>query len=87
MARASVADRLQHVLGEIELLRSFTVAKGIDDYRADPTLRRAVERSLEIIRRGVPPDGCGSFITRTDTIAAMALVGRVGLAMPVGPTI
>ena len=49
MARASVADRLRHILDEIELLRSFTVTTDAGGYQADRMLRRAVERSLEII--------------------------------------
>lgn len=49
MARASVADRLRHILDEIEFLRSFTATKDAGEFQADRMLRRAVERSLEII--------------------------------------
>ncbi|MFO1037202.1 MAG: HepT-like ribonuclease domain-containing protein [Geminicoccaceae bacterium] len=49
MARASVHDRLRHVLDEIALIRSFVAERSRDDHRQMPMLRRAVERSLEII--------------------------------------
>ena len=48
MARATVADRLNHILVEIDLIRSFVAHAG-DGHVGDRMLRRAVERSLEIV--------------------------------------
>ena len=48
MARATVADRLDHILAEIDLIRSFVAHSG-GGHVGDRMLRRAVERSLEII--------------------------------------
>ena len=49
MARVPVVGRLRHILAEIELVRSFVAGRSLDDHRRDRMLRRAVERSLEII--------------------------------------
>jgi predicted nucleotidyltransferase len=46
MARASVADRLRHVLAGVALVRSFTLGRTAHDYTRDPMLRRTVERSI-----------------------------------------
>lgn len=59
MARVPVADRLRHMLAEIELVRSFAAGRSLEDHRRDPMLRRAIERSLEIISeasRHIPAD-------------------------------
>ena len=48
MAKASVADRLRHILEEIRLLRSFDPPRS-DVKDRDKMIRRAMERSLEII--------------------------------------
>lgn len=59
MARVPVVGRLRHILAEIELVRSFAAGRSLDDHRRDPMLRRAVERSLEIISeasRHIPAD-------------------------------
>ena len=44
MAGATVADRLNHILAEIDLISSF-----VDHSGGDRMLRRGVERSLEIV--------------------------------------
>jgi uncharacterized protein with HEPN domain len=59
MAGASTADRLRHILDEIGLVRSFVAGKEPSGSRRDPLLRRAIERSPEIISeasRHVPAD-------------------------------
>ena len=59
MARVPAKDRLRHILAEIELVRSFVAGRSLDDHRRDRMLRRAVERSLEIISeasRHIPTD-------------------------------
>jgi uncharacterized protein with HEPN domain len=59
MPGASVADRLRHILDEIALVRSFTAGRTVADHARDPMLRRAIERSIEIISeasRHVPAD-------------------------------
>ena len=59
MARVPVVGRLRHILAEIELVRSFVAGRSLDDHRRDRMLRRAVERSLEIISeasRHIPTD-------------------------------
>ncbi len=59
MARATLADRLQHILDAIADIEGFTAGKAFDDYAADAMLRRAVERCLEIISeasRHIPPE-------------------------------
>ena len=49
MARATVADRLKHILDEIDLIRSFVAHSSGDGRVGGRMLRRAVERSLEIV--------------------------------------
>ena len=49
MARVPVADGLHHILDEIALVRSFGAGRNLLDHGRDRMLRRAIERSLEII--------------------------------------
>lgn len=51
MAKATVADRIRHILDEIDLIRSFVDSGSGGGYRNDRMRRRAVERSLEIISK------------------------------------
>jgi uncharacterized protein with HEPN domain len=53
------ASRLEDILAAIRDIEAFTSAKSFEDYMAEPMMRRAVERSVEIISeasRHVPDD-------------------------------
>jgi uncharacterized protein with HEPN domain len=53
------ASRLEDMLGAIRDIEAFTSGKSFEDYMAEPMMRRAVERSVEIISeasRHVPDD-------------------------------
>jgi hypothetical protein len=53
------ASRLEDILGAILDIEAFTSSKSFEDYMAEPMMRRAVERSVEIISeasRHVPDD-------------------------------
>jgi uncharacterized protein with HEPN domain len=53
------ASRLEDILAAIRDIESFTASKSFDDYMAVPMMRRAVERSIEIVSeasRHVPDD-------------------------------
>jgi uncharacterized protein with HEPN domain len=54
-----VADRLKDILQEIREIEAFARGRTFDDYMSSTMLRRAVERSIEIISeasRHVPDD-------------------------------
>lgn len=42
-------SRLDDILAAIEDIEGFTAGKSFDDYMAEPMMRRAVERSVEIV--------------------------------------
>jgi hypothetical protein len=53
------ASRLEDILGAILDIEAFTSSKSFEDYMAEPMMRRAAERSVEIISeasRHVPDD-------------------------------
>ncbi len=54
-----LAARLEDILAAIDDVGAFTAGKSFDDYMAETMLRRAVERSIEIVSeasRHVPDD-------------------------------
>jgi uncharacterized protein with HEPN domain len=54
-----LASRLEDILAAIDDIDAFTAGKSFDDSMAGPMLRRAVERSIEIVSeasRHVPDD-------------------------------
>jgi len=59
MARATLVDRLEHVLEAVARIETLTVGKSFDDYTADWVMRDAVERNLERLceaSRHIPDD-------------------------------
>ena len=49
MKQLDVSVRLRHVADAAEAIQRFVAGKTLDDYRADPLIRSAVERQFEII--------------------------------------
>lgn len=49
MAKATLGDRLRHMMDAIEAVVRHADGKSFDQYLADELLRRAVERWLEIV--------------------------------------
>lgn len=49
MSMLDFTGRLEDILAAIREIEAFADGKTIDDYMADPMLRRAVERDVEII--------------------------------------
>jgi uncharacterized protein with HEPN domain len=47
MARATLDDRLEHILEAVVRIETLTAGKTIEDYTADWVMRDAVERNLE----------------------------------------
>lgn len=49
MSITDLAARLEDILAAIREIETFSTGKTFDDYMAEPMLRRAVERDVEII--------------------------------------
>jgi uncharacterized protein with HEPN domain len=49
MSTLDLTVRLDDILAAIREIEAFTVGKTFDDYMAEPVLRRAVERDVEIL--------------------------------------
>jgi uncharacterized protein with HEPN domain len=47
MARATLAERLEHVVEAVARIEALTDGKSFDDYLADWVMRDAIERNLE----------------------------------------
>jgi uncharacterized protein with HEPN domain len=59
MARATLADRLDHILEAVTRIETLTAGKSFEDYTADWVMRDAVERNLERLceaSRHIPND-------------------------------
>ena len=59
MAYPDLPSRLEDILDAIDEARRFTAGMSFDEYRADPLVRRGVERCIEIISeasRHIPQD-------------------------------
>ena len=59
MARAALADRLDHIVEAVAQIEAQTAGKSFDDYRADWVTRDVVERNLERLSeasRHIPDD-------------------------------
>jgi uncharacterized protein with HEPN domain len=59
MARATLVDRLDHIVEAVTRIETLTAGKSFDDYTADWVMRDVVERNLERLceaSRHIPDD-------------------------------